>query len=79
MGKKPKLEKLDYLFNRGEDFELTGTQYKKLTGVDLPKSKSYLCNDSALARWADKKGFVIKDVQERPIIEKTVSFNRKEK
>ena len=49
MGKKPNLNKLNYLFDK-ESFELTDAKYEKLTGVPMPKRKSYFKNDSAFAK-----------------------------
>lgn len=72
MGKHPKLENLDSLFNSGESFRLTDAQYEKKTGIQLPKHKTYLLNQSALARKAEEKGYMIE------LIEKTVIFTKKE-
>ena len=66
MAKKPKLEALDGLFRSGKNFELTDAQYERKTGAMLPKGKSYLLNQSALARKAAKNGYSIS------VIEKTV-------
>lgn len=77
MGAKPKLEKLDSFIKTGENFCLTGAQYEELTGAALPKSISYLKNKSAVAEWAREHGYKIADVQEEPIIERTVYFKRK--
>ena len=77
MSKRPHLEELDYLFDKETDFQLTSKEYESKTGVPLPKSKNYLCNDSALARWAKERGYVITDIQEECIPERTVKFKRK--
>ena len=66
MGKKPNLNKLNYLFDK-ESFELTDTKYEKLTGVPMPKRKSYLKNDSAFAKKCKELGFVIVEVQEKKV------------
>ena len=75
--RNPKLSGLDELFDRGTDFQITDADYKRLTGAELPKSKSYLKNSSAFALWAEKKGFVIAEVQTAPIIERTVILKRR--
>ena len=70
MAKHPKLEALDTLFNSGKDFKLTDAEYERKTGVMLPKVKSYLVNQSALAKKAAKNGYRIS------VIEKTVLFTK---
>lgn len=40
MGKHPKLENLDYLFETEEKFYLTDNQYETKTGVRLPKTQN---------------------------------------
>lgn len=64
MGKHPKLENLDVLFSKGESFSLTDAQYEKKTGIPLPKGKSYLIKDSALAKKCKELGFTL-SVQEK--------------
>lgn len=56
MGKKPNLNKLNYLFDR-ESFELTDAKYEKLTGAPMPKDKYYLLNKSALAKKCRELGY----------------------
>lgn len=56
MGKKPNLNKLNYLFDK-ESFELTDAKYEKLTGVPMPKDKYYLLNKSALAKKCRELGY----------------------
>ena len=77
MGKHPDLDKLDDLFAKGQDFQLSGRNYEDKTGVALPKAKSYIKYGSALSRKANEHGFVIIDIQEQPIIERTVYFRKK--
>lgn len=79
MGKKPQLDALDYLFESGNDFQLTGKLYEEKAGAPLPKGKSYLKSGSALARKAKEKGFVIVEVEEKPVIEKTVYFKKEKR
>ena len=77
MGKRPEVDKLDYLFEQKIDFELTGSLYEEITGVALPKKNSYIKNQSALANKADKFGYEITDVQDKAIIEKIVYLKKK--
>ena len=63
---RPNFEKLIPLFQSNENFSLTETQYKKSTGVSLPKDYRYLKNRSALAKIAKKHGYVI-EIQEKTI------------
>ena len=72
MGKHPKLENLNDVFEKGKDFSLTDAQYEKKVGISLPKGSDYLLNRSALARKCKEKGYTIS------VQEKTVYF-RKEK
>lgn len=78
MGKHPKLSELDSLFDNRSEIRLTDRQYEEKTGVALPKAKSYLIRNSAFAGWLDEKGYVIVDVQEKPVIERTVWIKKKE-
>lgn len=77
MGKHPNLNELDYLFDKGTDFQLTDRIYEEKTGAPLPKDKSYIKNSSALANWALEKGFIIAEVKDRPIIERTIILKKK--
>lgn len=79
MGKNPQLDTLDYLFESANDFQLTGKLYEEKAGVPLPKAKSYIIGRSALARKAKEKGFVIVEVEEKPVIEKTVYFKKEKR
>lgn len=79
MGKHPNLDALDYLFEKGEDFQLSAKLYEEQTGVPLPKGKSYLKNSSALAVRAADKGYIIVEVEEKAAIEKTIFLKKKEK
>lgn len=78
MGKHPKLSELDNLFDNKTEVQLTDRQYEERTGVALPQTKGYLMNKSALAGWLKEKGYVIVDVQEKPVIERTVYIKKKE-
>lgn len=79
MGKHPNLDALDYLFEKGEDFQLSAKLYEEQTGAPLPKGKSYLKNSSALAVRAADKGYIIVEVEEKAAIEKTIFLKKKEK
>lgn len=76
MGKRPKLDSLDYLFDQGVDFCLTAKEYEEQTGAPLPKNQSYLKTGSAFAARAKEKGYVIVGVEEKPVIEKTVILKK---
>ena len=76
MGKRPKLDGLNYLFDQGVDFCVTEKEYEEKTGVPLPKNQSYLKTGSALAARAKEKGYVIIGVEEKPVIEKTVILKK---
>ena len=77
MGKHPNLNELEYLFEKGVDFHLTAREYEKKTGILLPKDQNYIKNRSALARRAAEHGFEITEIQEKPVIERTVYFKKK--
>lgn len=76
MGKKPKLNTLDELFAQGKDFSLSDALYKEKTGADLPKSKSYIKNSSALANYAMEKGYAIVAIEETAIIDRRIIFKK---
>lgn len=77
MSKRPKLDELDYLFEAGEDFQITSKEYESKTGAPLPKNKSYLINNSALAQMAKERGYIITDIVEESVPKRTVSFKRR--
>lgn len=77
MGKRPNLDELEYLFENRADVRLTDKLYKEKTGVSLPKEKSYLKNKSAFSQWLKAKGYEIVDIQEKPIVEKTIIIKKK--
>jgi len=66
MGKKPRLEALDQLFETRDTFTLTDSQYEKRVGIPLPKASYYLLHGSALARKCKEKGFEL-SVQEKTV------------
>ena len=71
MGKRPKLENLDYLFRTQDEFSLTDSQYEAKTGTRLPKNLNYLLKNSALAKRCNNLGFSI------GVQEKIVYFKKK--
>lgn len=76
MGKHPHLEGLNELFAIGTDFHFIGEKYKELTGADLPQDNRYIMQKSALENWAKRKGYIITNVQEEPVVKKTVYMRR---
>lgn len=62
--KKPKLDKITDLFKSGQDFELSRSEYIKLTGADIPQSKSYTEKRSAVAKRANEYGYSLEIVPE---------------
>lgn len=78
LSKRPNLDELDSLFEKGIDFTLTDVEYEAITGASLPKGINYIKKGSALARKAAEKGYVITEVQEKPIVERIVFLEKKE-
>lgn len=76
MAKKLELSALDDLFARGEDFELTDSQYEEKIGRPLPKNASYIKSKSPLAHKALEQGFTITAVVNQPVITRTVVFKK---
>ena len=68
----PKLDRIIKQLDAGETFSLTNSQYKKSTGLDIPKDISYLVNRSAVAKKARERGYKI------VVREKEISFEKKE-
>jgi hypothetical protein len=56
----PKLDDIVKLLESGESFSLTDSQYKKKTGLNIPKSPSYLLKKSAISKAAQQYGYSIK-------------------
>ena len=67
---KPDLSRIDEQMKSGQPFSLTDAQYRKSTGLDIPKNQSYLLHRSAVAKLAEKSGYKLV-VQER-----TISFEK---
>lgn len=64
---KPDLKEINKLLLSGKNFSLTENQYFKSTGLNIPKSKYYLKNKSAVYKDAEKYGYVI-ELQEKTLI-----------
>ena len=77
MGRKLNLDALDDLFEQGKDFRLSDKEYAKRVGYPLPQRKDYIKNRSPFTTRAREKGFVIVDIEEQPIIERTVILKKK--
>lgn len=77
MGRKLNLDALDDLFEQGKDFKLSDKEYAKRVGYPLPQRKDYIKNRSPFAIRAKEKGFIIADIEEQPVIERTVVLKKK--
>lgn len=66
----PNLDQIKELFESGEPFSLTDSQYKRKTGRSIPKNNTYLVKKSAVAKKAREYGYTLK-IQER-----TISFEK---
>lgn len=71
MPRHPKLGGLIKRMLKGNDFQLTRTQYIQSTGVDIPQDKSYTEKRSAVAKAADENGYVVE------VIEEVIRFRKK--
>lgn len=78
MSKHPNLSELDYLFETGTDFRLSDRLYQERTGAALPKEKSYIKHSSALAKWANEKGYYIEEVENVAKIEREIVFKKRD-
>ena len=52
--KIPNMDKIIALLEKGDNFSLNRSQYKRMTGADIPKSKSYTEKRSAVSKRAKK-------------------------
>ena len=77
MGKRPNLNALDCFLDAGTDFQITDSIYESKTGVPLPKDKSYVLHKSALSEWAKEHGYIVFDVEEKPVIQRTVFLKKR--
>lgn len=60
------LKKIIPLFETNQNFSITEKQYFKDIGRTMPKDNSYLKNRSALAKAAERYGYIL-EIQERTI------------
>ena len=65
--RKPDLSRIIYMMEKQERFELTDVQYRRNTGADIPKDKSYTEKRSAVAKKAKEYGYEIEVVPKRVI------------
>ena len=65
--RNPDLSKIVGLLEKQEEFELTDIQYKRKTGAEIPKDKSYTEKRSAVAKKAKEYGFEIEVIPKRII------------
>lgn len=77
MGKRPNLNALDCFLDAGTDFQITDSIYENKTGVPLPKNKSYVLHRSALSEWAKEHGYIVFDVEEKPVVQRTVFLKKR--
>lgn len=68
----PKLDSIERQLKAGETFSLTNSQYKKSTGLDIPKNSNYLVKNSAVAKKARIYGYKI------VVHEREISFEKEE-
>ncbi len=68
----PNLDKIEKQMKTGETFSLTNSQYKKSTGLDIPKDAIYLIKRSAVAKKARENGYKI------VVHERQISFEKEE-
>lgn len=59
-----------------DNAELNEMQYKELLGKTMPKGKSYLKNQSSLAKWLAANGYAITKVHEKAVIERTICIRK---
>lgn len=67
MSKNPNLSNLLPLFEADSNFTLTETEYKKMTGANLPQNTKYIEEKSALSKYAEKLGYKV-TVKERTVL-----------
>lgn len=62
----PKLDKIIKMLESGEEFSLTDSQYKRKTGLKIPKNNTYVVKNSAIAKKAKEYGYKLV-LQERTL------------
>ena len=63
---RPDLESIKRKLEYGKEFAITDEQYRKKTGVDMPKSIYYTKTKSAVANLAKAYGFKL-EIQQKVI------------
>ena len=76
MSSRLNFEKLAALLKNKAYIELNENQYKELIGEELPKRKSYIKNQSPFAKWLASNGYIIAEIQEKAVIERTVCIRK---
>lgn len=66
----PDLTKIRTMLKNGNIFSLTNDQYRKLTGLNIPKGDWYLKNRSLISKLAADFGYKIS------IVERVLSFEK---
>lgn len=66
------MDKIIALLEKGDNFSLNRSQYKykRMTGADIPKSKSYTEKRSAVSKRAKKYGYTITVIPEQLVFSK---------
>lgn len=64
------LSKIEKKMVTGKNFTLTRAQYLSYTKKDLPQSKYYTENSSAIARKANEYGYVVEVIPEKLVFRK---------
>lgn len=70
------LSLLEPMFNAGNDFELSQSEYERIIGKAMPETDSYLKYGSPVAKMAKDKGYMLQ-VEKKVAVQKTLVFRRK--
>lgn len=62
--RKPNLDLIIKMLEKGKTFRITRAEYIKLTGADIPQQKSYTEKRSAVAKQAHEYGYDIEVIPE---------------
>ena len=68
--RKPNLDLVIKMFEKGKTFRITRAEYIKLTGADIPQQKSYTEKRSAVAKRAHDFGYDVEVIPEVLIFNK---------
>ena len=66
----PNMDKIIALLEKGDNFSLNRSQYMRMTGADIPKSKSYTEKRSAVSKRAKEYGYTITVIPEQLVFSK---------